>query len=246
MPRQKLTTTQHAILGVLAIAPRTAYELALEMRHCFEYFWPRDDARIYADAKRLEQLGLVTSQKTLIRRRSRTSYTITAAGRRALRRWLAEPSRPVALEFEALIKVYLARFGTLDELRSTVAQVRDDAEYMLQVATNVRSVYLQNCAPFQNEYVHVWVFVYDFLSSWFRFLHEWAERTLGELDEWTDLSPDHKRARALQLFEAKVPDHTKVPDLTRLVDGVPALPGLWRERQPAREASPPSITRRTR
>ena len=53
MPRNKLTTTQHAILGVLAIAPRTAYELAIEMRHCFEYFWPRDDARIYADAKRL-------------------------------------------------------------------------------------------------------------------------------------------------------------------------------------------------
>ena len=52
----KLTTTQHAILGVLAIAPRSAYELALEMRHCFEYFWPRDDARIYAEAKTLEHL----------------------------------------------------------------------------------------------------------------------------------------------------------------------------------------------
>lgn len=232
MPRNKLTTTQHAILGVLAIAPRTAYELAIEMRHCFEYFWPRDDARIYADAKRLEALGLVTSERTLIRRRSRTSYTITAAGRRAVRRWLSEPSRPVALEFEGLIKVYCARFGTLEDLRTTVAQVAHDAEYMLQVATNVRSVYLQNCAPFQDEYVHVWVFVYDFLSSWFRFLRDWAERTVTELDGWTDLSPEHKRARALELFEARLPDRTKLPDMTKLVDGVPAMPGLWRERQP--------------
>lgn len=231
MPAHKLTTTQHAILGVLAIAPRTAYELALEMRHCFEYFWPRDDARIYADAKTLEQRGLVTSERTLIRRRSRTSYAITPAGRRALRRWLGEPSRPIALEFEGLVKVYLARFGTLEQLRATVAQVGHDADYMLQVATNVRSVYVQRCAPFQDEYVHVWVFVYDFLSSWFVFVHDWAERTLKELDGWTDLSPTQKRARALALFETKVPDQTKVPDLTALVDGVPALPGLWRARR---------------
>ena len=246
MPGHKLTTTQHAILGVLAIAPRSAYELALEMRHCFEYFWPRDDARIYADAKSLEQLGLVTSERTLIRRRSRTSYTITPAGRRALRRWLAEPSRPVALEFEGLIKVYCARFGTLEELRSTVAQVGHDAEYMLQVATNVRSIYLQNGAPFQDEHVHVWLFVYDFLSSWFRFLHDWAARTLQELDEWTDLSPDQKRNRALKLFEAKIPDRTKFPDLTKLMDGVPALPGLWRDRQSPREASTSTGARRMR
>lgn len=140
----------------------------------------------------------------------------------------------MALEFEGLIKVYMARFGTLDELRQTVAQVAHDADYMLQVATNVRSVYLAGCAPFQDEYVHVWVFVYDFLSNWFRFLHDWADRTLAELETWNDLDPSAKRARALELFDEKVPDKVKVPDLNILVDGVPALPGLWRERTPRR------------
>lgn len=237
MPDRRLTTTQCAILGVLAIKPRTAYELAVEMRHCFEFFWPRDDARVYADAKSLAELGLATSEKTLIRRRSRTTYTITPAGRRALKRWLTEPSRSVAVEFEGLIKVYLARFGTLDELRATVGQVASDAEFMLQVATNVREVYLTNCAPFQDEYMHVWVFVYDFLSGWFRYLREWAARTAAEIDGWSDLKPAEKRERARQMFEERVPDRTKLPDLAAFVDGVPAMPGMWRERHPAKTAA---------
>ena len=239
MSERRLTTTQHAILGVLAIAPRTAYELAMEMRHCFEYFWPRDDARVYADAKGLAELGLVTSERTLIRRRGRTTYAITPAGRRALRRWLAQPSRSVALEFEGLIKIYLARFGTLEQVRATVSQARQDAEFMLQVATNVREVYVTNCAPFQDEYMHVWVFVYDFLSGWFRFLHDWSNRTLAEIDSWTDLKPAEKRERTLHLFQQKVPDRTKVPDMMGFVDGVPAMPGMWRERRPAIAGSRP-------
>ena len=48
-----LNTTCYAILGVLAIKERSAYELAQEMQHCFEYFWPRADARVYDDARRL-------------------------------------------------------------------------------------------------------------------------------------------------------------------------------------------------
>lgn len=227
---RSLTTTSYAILGVLAIQPRTAYELAQEMRHCFEYFWPRDDVRVYADAKQLAARGLATSERVLIGRRPRTTYSITPAGKRALAKWMRAPSRPVGMEFEGLIKVYLARFGTLEELRATVGQVARDADYMLQVATNVRGVYMHQCAPFQQDYVHVWVFVYDFLSSWFRLLRDWAARTEGELAGWKDVRPDDKRERALALFEGKVPEPELAADIGRFVDGVPALPGWWRER----------------
>jgi PadR family transcriptional regulator AphA len=231
MPEPRLTTTSYAILGVLAIKPRTAYELAQEMRHCFEYFWPRADVRVYADAKELAAKGLVRSERTMVGRRPRTTYAITAKGRVALRRWLTRPSRPVALEFEGLIKVYLARFGTLDQLRSTVAQVGRDADYMLHVATNVRHVYLTGCAPFQEDYVHVWVFVYDFLQSWFTTLSEWARRTLAELETWEDLKPADKARRALEIFERHHPAPELHPDFEALLDGVPAMPGMWQRRE---------------
>jgi DNA-binding PadR family transcriptional regulator len=225
-----LTTTSYAILGVLAIKPRTAYELAQEMRHCFEYFWARDDVRVYSDAKGLARRGLATSEREMIGKRPRTTYAITPEGRAALNAWLREPSRPVGLEFEGLIKVYLARFGTLEDLRATVAQTQHDAEYMMQVATNVRDLYLQRCAPFQEDYAHVWFFVYDFLRSWFRTLAEWASRTQSELARWDDLGPDSKRERAMALFHQSVSDPSLSADPARIIDGVPAMPGLWSRR----------------
>src|SRR5436190_5363397 len=126
------------------------------MRHCFEFFWPRADARVYAEAKGLAKRGLATVRRDVVGRRRRTSYAITPAGRGALQRWMATPPKPVALEFEALVKVYLARFGAKEDLLATLAKTAEDAEYMLQIARNVRGVYLEGCAPFQDEYVHVW------------------------------------------------------------------------------------------
>lgn len=226
-----VTVTGYAILGVLAIKPRTAYELAAEMRHCFEYFWPRADARVYADAKELAARGLVIERKTSVGRRQRTTFSISAKGRRALRAWLASPSRSVGLEFEGLIKVYLARFGSREELVSTLDQAVADAEYLLNVATNVRSVYLEGCAPFQDEYVHVWFMVYDFLTSYFRMLYDWATRSRELVSTWNDLEPGGKREAALQMFDAKQAAPWLQPDLSRQVDGLPTLPGFWAKRQ---------------
>lgn len=226
-----MTVTGYAILGVLALKPRTAYELATEMRHCFEYFWPRADARVYADAKELAARGLATERKTLVGRRPRTTFSITPKGRRALRRWLAAPSRLPGLEFEGLIKVFLARFGTRDELLATLDQVIADSDYMLNVSINVRQVYLDGCAPFQEEYEHIWVMVYDFLTSYFRMLHDWATRSRVRVASWSDLEPEGKRVAALELFDAKRAAAWLRPDLARTIEGVPAMPGFWARRQ---------------
>src|SRR5260370_16523529 len=94
-----LTTTAYAILGVLAIKPRTAYELAIEMRHCFEYFWPRDDARVYKDAKTLAAAGLATADTQLMGKLPRTTYTLTRQLSHALHRCLAPPSPAPSLDF---------------------------------------------------------------------------------------------------------------------------------------------------
>jgi DNA-binding PadR family transcriptional regulator len=222
-----ITTTGYAILGVLAIKPRTAYELATEMRHCFEYYWPRADARVYADAKQLAVGGYASGRKATVGKRPRTTYAITPKGRRALQRWLAAPSRSFGLEFEGLIKVYLARLGTREQLLRTLERTVADAEYALHVAANVRQAYLDRCAPFQDEYVHVWVMVYDFLSSFFRFVHDWAVRSRDLVAGWSDLDPAGKREAALALFEAKRAAAWIQPQLDLRLDGVPTLPGWW-------------------
>jgi DNA-binding PadR family transcriptional regulator len=111
-----LTTTCYAILCILALKSRTAYELAAKMQHCFEYFWPRADACVYEDATRPAKYGFVSVHKERVGKRPRTTYAITAEGQQALEEWLARPSQPVSLEFEGLLKVYLARFGSREQL----------------------------------------------------------------------------------------------------------------------------------
>jgi DNA-binding PadR family transcriptional regulator len=219
-----LNTTCYAILGILALKPRTAYELAAEMQHCFEYFWPRADARVYEDAARLAKAGLVSVLKERVGKRPRTTYTITAPGQRALEEWLARPSQPVSLEFEGLLKVYLARFGSRDQLLTTLDRTLLDAQDMLRVATFVRQVYLECQAPFQDEQMHIWAFIFDFLTDYMRLLQNWAERTRREVESWRDLSPAGKRERAMALFERKRPSDW-LPE-----QKPPLMPGRWRRR----------------
>jgi DNA-binding PadR family transcriptional regulator len=208
----------------------SAYELAAEVQHCFEYFWPRAEVRVYEEAKALAASGHVRAKEEFMGRRRRTHYAITPKGRRALTAWLAQPAQAISLEFEGLLKVYLARFGTREELLATLERTLADAEYMLQVATNVRQVYLECRAPFQEDQVHIWAFIYDFLVDYFQMLHRWAERTRAEVERWADLTPEGKRERALQLFEQHRPADWLVPTLPRPEDEVPAYPGMWRRR----------------
>ena len=234
-PRKPMNTTSYAILGLLALRPMSAYELAAEVQHCFEYFWPRAEVRVYEEAKGLVTTGHVRAKEEFIGRRRRTSYAITAKGRRALEEWLARPAQAISLEFEGLLKVYLARFGTREQLLATLDRTLADAEYMLQVATNVRQVYLECRAPFQEEQVHIWAFIYDFLVDYMQMIYRWAERTKAEVERWADLTPEGKRERALQTFEQEVPAAWLGPTPPRAGDEVPPYPGMWRRR---RSASP--------
>ena len=108
---------------------------------------------------------------------------------------------------------------------------------MLRVARTVRQAYLEGCAPFQDEYVHTWAFVYDFLVDYFRLLRRWAMRSAAEVASWTDLDPAGKREGALRLFAAKRPsvprqaehtDRTAVPG-PNLPAALPGLWGQWRQ-----------------
>ena len=79
-----LTTTTYAILGQLAWGEATTYELVKAMGRNLRFVWPRAESRIYAEAKRLVDAGLVSARKERTGRRPRTVYAITDEGRAAL------------------------------------------------------------------------------------------------------------------------------------------------------------------
>src|SRR5687768_7409348 len=98
------TTTSFAIMGLLALRPWTTYELINQASRSMHFFWPRSEAQLYKEPKRLVRWGYATATDETVGRRARTLYAITPAGRRALRAWLqTEPERP-QLEIEGLLR----------------------------------------------------------------------------------------------------------------------------------------------
>jgi PadR family transcriptional regulator AphA len=126
MPRDR-TTTSYAVLGLLALRPWTSYELAKQVQRSLRWFWPRAERKLYDEPKRLAEEGLATAAREHTGRRGRTVYTITDAGRAALREWLGEPPAPPILEFEGMVKVFFADAGSKAQLLDALTRVEEQA-----------------------------------------------------------------------------------------------------------------------
>ena len=131
MPADR-TTTSYALLGLLALRPWTTYELAKQVRRSLRWFWPRAERKLYDEPKRLVADGLATAEEGYTGKRRRTTYAITEAGRGALAEWLDEPPAPRIFESEAMVKVFFADAGDLDQLRATLGRVEAEAAERLE------------------------------------------------------------------------------------------------------------------
>lgn len=197
----RLSTTSHAILGLLAYRPATAYELAKGMETNFAYLWPHARSHVFAETKKLAELGLAQATPDAVGRRARTVYSLTATGRGALEQWLATPPTSFALEIEGLVRLFLAPFGTRDDLLQALEAMRAEAEVMLHVAGSINEQYLQGTAPAQ-EQVHLRALLVDFLTRFAELTEAWAARSLATVAAWDDLRLEGKEAAALGTIAA--------------------------------------------
>jgi hypothetical protein len=148
-------------------------------------------------------------------------YSITDAGRQVLREWLDTPVSPFAMDFEAMIRLFIAPLGTKEQLEATLRQVRSDAQEMLRFSGAVKQEFLDGRAVLQDQ-VYIRAMAVDFFVSLLATVDGWAQRTLAEIQGWQDLSPDGKNDRGLELF-AQLPvatpgertDRTPVPPRTQ-------------------------------
>jgi DNA-binding PadR family transcriptional regulator len=86
-------------------------------------------SRLYAEPKRLERLGYVSSEKRPGKTRERTFYTLTAKGRTALRAWALEPPAFPRTRNEAVLKLMCGDLvGDDDRLVEALLSLRDELE----------------------------------------------------------------------------------------------------------------------
>ena len=198
----KLTATGFALLALVAHRPASAYELTRQMRQNLRYLWPRAESRLYSEVTRLEEAGLVRGREERVGRRVRRIMAVTPAGRSLLRDWLASQVVPgIPQESEALLRVFFARWGSVDDLRRALTQVRADANDLAELAEDVGETYLANKAIAQQQ-AHVRAMIHELLSDYALLLARWSDKQLQEISTWKNLSPAGKQGRARKTFDA--------------------------------------------
>ncbi|MGH8913699.1 MAG: PadR family transcriptional regulator [Acidimicrobiia bacterium] len=205
----QLTTTSYAVLTQVAVRPWSPYELVQQRVRYFRYVWPAAESAIYREVKRLAAMGLIQGEKEYTGKRARTVYSITEDGTQALREWLGTPVTPFSMEFEAMLRVFVAPLGTKDELVGTLKQVQSDAQDMLGFAGEVKQEFLDGINVTQDQ-VYIRALAVDFFISLLNTVEAWAERILSELETWDDLTPsEEKNKRGLEkirLLPVDTPD----------------------------------------
>ena len=181
----RLTTSSYAILGLLALRPWSTYELAKQMAISLRNFWPRAESKLYEEPKKLVAHGLAEVRVDAVGRRPRSVYSITAAGRQALRAWLDEPGAGASLEFEALVKVFFAEQGTKDQLVENLRRIADDQRRRVAVDADWALRYLEGRGAFPQR-AAVLSLVGRLQADINDTILRWAEWALDAVDDWPE------------------------------------------------------------
>ena len=195
------TTTHYALLGLLALRPWQAYELVGQSQRGLGFLWPRAESKVYESVKRLTVLGLASAERQRYGRRSRTVYSITPAGRRALRDWLRQPGTGPALEFTAAIKLFYADQGDTHDALATLAAVTEWAQRMQAIAAAIGQEFLDtDGGPFP-ERLHINALIYEFLLRHVAMVSDWAAWAAEQVRDWNRTGPQpHRRDADLDSY----------------------------------------------
>jgi PadR family transcriptional regulator AphA len=177
------SATAYALLGLLSLRPWTTYELAQQARRSLRWFFPRAERHLYTQAKRLAAAGLATAEVGYRGRRRTTTYTITPAGRRALRGWLHEPPAPPVLECEALLRTFFADAGSRDDLVATLEATRSQAADALEQLAAMARETVAGDAEFL-ERIPVNGLSMRLGLDFYRTVHRWATWAADEVATW--------------------------------------------------------------
>src|SRR5438270_2300593 len=181
----ELNTTSFAMLGMLAIRAWSTYELAKHVDRSLRPLWPRARSNLFNEPKKLVAHGLAVATDETVGRRPRTVYTITPAGRHALREWLASPGEGPVLEFEQLLKVFFADQGTRTDTLKAVGSIKDWARERNALNVAVARSYVAGTAPFP-ERAAVLSLVGRFHADFADMVNAWADWASATIETWPE------------------------------------------------------------
>lgn len=180
MARENKTT--YVILGFLSHEPMTGYELKKRIDMSLSYFWETGFGQIYPTLSTLEEKGLVTkSTDDKGQKLERITYTITEAGRNALRLWLEQPIAQKTIKYEVLLKLFFGGTLTPEQNLKTIqtfAQTYSKEVPMLEEFEKS----LEEALPEHPDHLY-YLLTVKFGKKLFKAYEEWAEEAEALIQE---------------------------------------------------------------
>lgn len=138
-PTAVLSTTELAVLGLLARGERSGYELRKAAEASVGYVWTPAKSHLYAVLPRLVAGGFATTRRVAqARRPDKQVYRITSRGDRVLREWLDEPvEERSGSRSPLLLKLF---FGAAMSTEALVAHVERKREEALRELAEYREI----------------------------------------------------------------------------------------------------------
>jgi len=120
-----------AVLGLVALEPKSGYDVKRIIDRSVRHFWAASYGQIYPELRRLEEAAWIAGDDAPRGGRSRRVYRITPAGRRALHEWLRGHETRVELRDESLLRLFFADTLRHDEALALLRGRREGYRMML-------------------------------------------------------------------------------------------------------------------
>ncbi len=220
------TPATYALLGMLATRSWTGYELTQQVRRSLRFVWPTSEGHLYREQKKLVSLGWARMTEEPAGRRTRQRYTITAAGRKALRTWHASAPEEPHLQVEGVLRAFYADSGGPTELAASMRATAGSAQAMLAELRGYVEEYLSPGGPVEMlegkapvgafhgreaypDRLHAVALALDVTTRLLETIEEFFTTTADEVTDWPGtadpaLTPA-TRARLEQVLERAVP-----------------------------------------
>jgi DNA-binding PadR family transcriptional regulator len=164
-----LTFISYSVLVLVGHGGASPHDF-VQMMRSGRVYQAASPSQYYAEPKRLERLGYLSSSKEPGKTRERTVYRLTEAGVDALRGWMTRPAAVPRVSGEPVIKMLAADLvgeapvrGSILGMRDEIAELRSDlAEGRARAET----------MPHRSKYLLL--------------NHRLAERLLDVYEEWVD------------------------------------------------------------
>ena len=96
----------HTILMLLSECPHSGYDISKEFEECVGHYWQATPQQIYRELSKMEKQGWIEAETIAQEGRpNKKLFSMTEAGKQELVTWIGQPSDPMPVREELLVKV---------------------------------------------------------------------------------------------------------------------------------------------